>query len=102
MGELSILVWNAGGLNTPHKRTSVLSLLRRKKVDIALIQETHLLNPDSKRLANRFYHVIVSSSVNTKTRGVVVVTRRNLPIKVLDIRADNVGRMVIVKAEIYG
>lgn len=102
MGELSILVWNAGGLNTPHKRSSVLSLLRRQKVDIALIQETHLLNPDSKHLANRFYHVVASSSVNTKARGVVVVARRNLPIKVLDIRTENVGRMVIVKVEIYG
>ena len=92
MGDLSILVWNAGGLNSTYKRASVLSLLCRKKVDIALLQETHLLGNDSKHLANRFYQVIASSSVLIKTRGVATLTRRSLPIKVLDIMVDTAGR----------
>lgn len=66
MTNLNTLVWNTGGLNAPHKRTSVLGLLRRKKVDIALLSETHLLKADVRRLADKFYHVIASSSASTK------------------------------------
>lgn len=94
MGDLIILVWNAGGLNAPHTWTSVLSLLRCKKIDLALVQETHLIGQDSKRLANKFYHV--------KTGGVAVIARHYLPIKVLDVWADVAGRIAIVKAELYG
>ncbi len=91
MGDLSILVWNCSGLNTPHKWVSVLTLLHRRKIDLALLQETHLIEQDTKCLANKIYHTIASSSVNTKTRGVAVVARRNLPIKVLDTWADTEG-----------
>lgn len=102
MGDLSVLVWNVGGLNAPHKRSSLLSVLRRRKIDIALLQETHLLSNDSKRLANKFYHVIASSSFQTKTRGVAVVVKRCLPIKVLAVETDTEGRLVIVKSELHG
>lgn len=102
MGDLSILVWNCGSLNAPHKQASMLMLLRHKKIDLALLQETHLIEPDSKHLANKFHHIIASSSNNTKTRGVAVVARRSLPIKVLDIWADTMGRLVIAKVDLYG
>ena len=85
MANLNILVSNTGGLNAPHKRTSVLGLLRRKKVDLALLSETHLLKTDAGRLADKFYHVIASSSASTTIRGVIVVAKRNLNIKVLDV-----------------
>lgn len=102
MGDLTFLVWNCDGLNAPHKRTSVLTLLRRKKIDLALLQETHLLEQDLKRIANKFYHIIASSSYHTMTRGVAVVVRRSLPIKMLDIWTDKEGRLVIAKIELYG
>ena len=88
MTNLNTLVWNTSGLNAQHKRTSVLGFLRRKKVDIALLNETHLLKADVKRLANKFYRVITSSSASTKVRGVAIVAKRCLNIKVLDMWAD--------------
>lgn len=91
MGELSILVWNCDGLNIPHKRTSVLTLLKRRRIDIALLQETHLLKKDSARMANRFYHTIAASSADSKSRGVAIVCKCNLKIKVLDTWAHNNG-----------
>lgn len=99
MGELNILVWNSGGLNAPHKRTSTLGMLKRKNVDIALLQETHLLKADAGRLANKFFHTIASSSADTKSKGVAIVVRRSLPIKVLTSWADEAGRIVITKLE---
>lgn len=101
MGELSILVWNCDGLNAPHKRKSVLTLLRQKKINLALLQETHLLNKDSGRIANKYYHTIASSTASTKTKGVSIVCRRNLKIKVLDLWTDDAGRIAIAKVELY-
>jgi len=83
MGDLSILVWNCDGLNIPH------TLLKRRRIDIALLQETHLLKKDSVSMANKFYHTIASSSTVSKSRGVAIVCRQNLKIKVLDTWADN-------------
>ncbi len=102
MGDLSILVWNCDGLNAPHKRSSVLSLFRQKKIDLALLQETNLLSKDSSRIANTFYHTIASSTASTKTKGVAIVCRRNLKIKVQDFWVDDAGRIVIAKVELYG
>lgn len=75
MGEFKILVWNCGGLYAPHKCTSIFGLLKRKNVDIALLQETHLLKEDVGCLANKFFHTIAFSSVDTKTKGVAIVVR---------------------------
>lgn len=102
MCELSILVWNCDGLNVPHKRSSALTLLRQKKINLALLQETHLLSKDSGHIANRYYHTIASSTASTKSKGVGIVCRRNLKIKVLDLWADDAGIIVIAKVELYG
>lgn len=88
MGDLNILVWNYCGLNAPHKRVSTLTLLKRRNVDIALLQETHLLKTDIARLANRFFHTIAFSSADTKTKGVAIVARRSLPLKITASWAD--------------
>ena len=71
----------------------------KKNVDIALLQETHLLKADTGRLANRFYHTVAFSSADSKTRGVSVVARRNLPVKVVSSWADDRDRIVIARVE---
>ncbi len=58
MTEINILSCNINGLNGPHKSTSFLELLRRKKVDIALIQEAHLRKDDVHRCINKYYALI--------------------------------------------
>ena len=99
MGEINILAWNCGGLNAPHKRASTLSLLKRKNVDIALLQEMHLLKADAGRLANKFFHTIAFSSADTKSKGVAIVVRRNLPIRIITSWTDDTGRIVITQVE---
>lgn len=99
MSELKLLVWNCGGLNAPHKRVSTFGLLKKRNIDIALLQETHLLQADNNRLANKFYHTIAFSSAITKTKGVAIVTKRNLSLKLLSSWSDDSGRIVIATAE---
>lgn len=84
MPEFNVLSWNAGGLNSPHKRISTLGLLRRRRIDSALVQEKHLLDADIRLLADKHYHVIASSTAGTKTKGVAVVARRSFKIKIQD------------------
>ena len=71
MCELNILELNCGGLNAPHKCASALGLFKRKNVDIALLQETHLLKADTGCLPNRFYHTIAYSSADSQMEGCV-------------------------------
>lgn len=75
MVDLAILSWNTGGLNAPHKQVSSLEVLRRKNINIALLQETHLLSRDIKYLADKYYYTLASSSACSKTKGVAIVAR---------------------------
>ena len=43
--ELSILLWNVRGFNKQSKQDAVCDLLRRSKVDVALLTETKLTYP---------------------------------------------------------
>ncbi len=63
MVRINILSLNVRGLNAPTKRTKVLDLLHRKKIDVAFLQETHLVASDNQRMQNRHYIPIVSSSL---------------------------------------
>lgn len=68
-------------------------------MDKALLSETHLLKTDVMRLADKFHLIIPSSSADSKVRGVAIVVKRSLNIKVLDIWADSSVRITIAKIE---
>lgn len=102
MTVLNLISINARGLNTPHKRTTVLEFLRKENVDFAMIQESHLLCRDSGRLANKLYHPIASSSAATKCKGVMVLCKRKLKFDVIDSWADDAGRIAIAKIRMDG
>uniref|UniRef100_A0A674MSZ3 Endonuclease/exonuclease/phosphatase domain-containing protein n=1 Tax=Takifugu rubripes TaxID=31033 RepID=A0A674MSZ3_TAKRU len=75
--------------------------LKRKNIDIALLQETHLLKADMGRFADRFFHTIAFSSAGTKTKGVAIVVRRSLPVKIATSWADESGRVAIAQIEVH-
>ncbi len=102
MSGLNILRWNSGSLNSPNKRISTLGLLRRRKIDIALLQEMDLSSGDVRHIADKFYHVIAFSSLSTKTRGVDVLARCNLNIRILHTWSGTVRRLTVAKVEIKG
>ena len=73
MAELSNLSVNIRGLNGPIKRAKFLDYLRRKNIDVALIQESHLRKRDVNRLQNKYFKVAASYSDDTKTKGSIVL-----------------------------
>lgn len=97
MNHLTILSCNVQGLNFPHKRVSLLDFLRRKKVDIAFLQESHFLQKDITRINNKYFTVLASSSYDKKTRGVMIVAKCSLNLTKLGSGWHAEGRITFVK-----
>lgn len=100
--NLHIISWNVNGLNGPIKRTACLDYLHRHQVDLAFIQESHLRKPDVQRFSNKFYYVAASSSLNSKSRGTLVVLKRKLSLNILEKYSCEDGRVSYIKACIAG
>lgn len=102
MDKLKIISLNIRGLNSPNKRAKFLIYLRRKAIDIALIQETHLKRADVQRLQNKMYKVVAFSTDNTKTKGTVILIARNCNLKIDRESQDQSGRLAYFCTNIKG
>ena len=71
-------------------------------MNVAFIQESHLRSIDINHFANKHYYVVASASLDTKTRGSLVVLKHNLPITVLEKYSDDNGRVSYIKTIIAG
>ena len=96
MTDINILSWNVRGLNSPIKRTRCLEFLHRKRVSIALIQETHLTATNVHRFQNKHYKIIADSCASTKARGVLIIADRKLQFVVMEKGNDNDGRFAYI------
>lgn len=106
MVKLSLLCWNVKGLNTKTKRVKCLSFLRRHNVDIACITESHLKIEDASRMQDKTYKIAVSSSALSKTRGSMIILKRNLDVvieKTMTYQNDlGLGRLALMCTSIQG
>ena len=102
MTNITVLSLNVNGLNGPKKRTSILDLLHRKNIDIALLQESHLKVEDVPRCNNRFYRVAASASLSSKTKGVLILVRRSFQIDILDQGNCTSGRIAHITTILDG
>ena len=75
-------------------------ILDRERADIALISESHLLEEDVDKLNVQHYQVLSSSSAEGRSKGVVILARRNLGATVLGKGGDSAGRITYVKTQI--
>ena len=83
------------------KQRKVYDLLKRERVDIALLQESHLY--DSKHL--KLKHSWIGRRkffLFTTSRGVVVLIHNNLPFQLVKSSKDKYGRFVILKGILHG
>uniref|UniRef100_A0A3P9JBP9 Uncharacterized protein n=1 Tax=Oryzias latipes TaxID=8090 RepID=A0A3P9JBP9_ORYLA len=101
MVELTMLSLNVRGLNNNIKRVKCQQLMHRQKADDVLIQESHLRQGDVSKIQDKKYKVISSSSSSSKSKGVIIVFKRNLPTKIEKTYSDNLGRLTYVCTTIY-
>ena len=95
--SLNMLTLNAQGLNCPTKRASLLDVLDNHNIQIALLSETHFLRGSTPRLEDKRFKILAQSSANSKTKGVLILARRNLALTVLGTGGDLEGRICFVK-----
>lgn len=102
LGNFKIVSFNVRGLNSPYKRSKVLNFLHRKKIDIALIQETHLKPDDVSRVQNYYYKPIVASTDGSRTKGVMILMRRSINLTIERSGSENNGRLAFCCTSIQG
>lgn len=103
MTKLKIISYNVKGLNTPEKRTIILSELWRLKAQVAFIQETHFRQDRIPRLYNFRYPICYNScSKGSKSKGVSIVLSKNIGWEEIAIKRDEEGRWLLVKGRCLG
>lgn len=102
MSALKLCTWNVNGVHTPVKRKKILTYLKRERVDIALLQETHLTDSEHLKLQQGGFGQVYFSSFTSRSRGVAILIQRNVPFKLIDCTKDTAGCYVIVRGVLYG
>lgn len=98
MGIVKIVSWNIAGCKHVIKRKRILTYLKQKKTDLALIQETHLNEEESAKLKREWVGQVYYSAFSTRKRGVIILVRKNIDFRVLKQITDKEGRWVILDA----
>lgn len=103
MQDIRIASYNVNGLHNPVKRVKILSKLKRDRVQIAYIQETHLNDSEHAKL-NRmgFKHVYSSSYGSGHRRGVAILMASGLNYEHLSEFSDTEGRFVMIIGKLEG
>ena len=83
------------------KRGKIFSYLTGISADVMFLQETHLKDVAHTKLRCSWVGQTFHSSFSTKTRGVAILFRKNVPFKHTDTIVDHQGRFLIVTGELY-
>lgn len=99
---LKVCTWNIKGSHSPIKRKKVLLALKKEGVDIALLQETHLNDTEHLKLQQCGFEHVFFSSFSSKSRGVAILIKKSVPLKITEYLKDTQGRYVLIRAIING
>lgn len=100
---VNILSFNVNGIVNPQKRSKILSKLKKEKVHVALLQETHLSDQEHKKLRRGFYKYVYASSYRSgHRRGAAILISRQINFEYLSDKKDKDGRYVLIKGRIDG
>ena len=96
MARLKIVSLNTRGLRDNNKRREVYKVLRDKKADIAMLQETRTRSDTNKLWQNEWGPKMHTSDDETNARGVAILLHRNLDITVHKVKKEANDRLLIV------
>uniref|UniRef100_A0AAX7TPZ0 exodeoxyribonuclease III n=1 Tax=Astatotilapia calliptera TaxID=8154 RepID=A0AAX7TPZ0_ASTCA len=101
MTDLKIISLNVKGLNNVVKRQKLLSFLKKEKIQIALLSETHLNDLEHSKLKRNWVGQVFYSSYNTKSRGVAILIHSNLPLTTEKVIKDKEGRYILISGFLF-
>ena len=99
--SIRFLSWNVKGMNSPIKRSKILTHLKRLNTDIAFLQETHFRNRDHIRLKCPWVGDIFHSTFDSKARGVAILINKRVNFSVSKTITDKNGRYLIIAGTLY-
>ena len=84
------------------KRKKILTYLKQKKADIALIQETHLNDEEAAKLKREWVGQEYHSTFSSRKRGVSILIRKNIDCQIHKHVSRKEGRWVILDVMLGG
>ena len=103
---LNIITFNVNGLasgdgRVPKKR-KIFTWLKAHQCDIVLLQETHCTDSLQHIVAHEWGGDSFFSNGSSDSRGVCILIRRGLDLEVKEVRKDDQGRHIFLKAVFRG
>lgn len=96
--EYRVITLNVNGLYNPIKRSKVIAKMKKEKLHVIFMQETHLNNLEHEKLKQKgFKNVFYSSYRRGKRRGVAILISNCVNFRLLAEFTDKEGRYVLVK-----
>lgn len=90
MNKLNFVSYNVHGLNHPIKRKKILSQLKKMQCSIALLQETHLMETEHRKLKREWVSQVFYAAYG-KRRGVAILISKGIAFRVDKEIKDNMG-----------
>ena len=100
MSIVKIFSMNCRGLGQFKKRKDVLNYLRKAEADIIVLQDIHCDEQKLTAFRNCWGRDIFISPGTNTSRGVAILPNRKTQVDVLNIKQDDIGNVILLKAAI--
>ena len=102
MGDLYVLSMNCRGLAEPTKRRGCFKWLREKKVDIAMLQDTHWSPELNNYISSEWGFRAFFSSYKSNSRGVAILLDNTFEFEITNQINDINGNFLILELTLPG
>ena len=102
MCDIYIVTMNCRGLAEGPKRRELFKWLREKKVDIALLQDTHWTPQLSNYITSEWGYRAYFASYKSNARGVAILLNNTFEFEVKDTKSDIYGNYIFIEMELPG
>ena len=83
--SIKLCTFNCAGLREKSKLCSVLKLIEDKRADIAMLQETHLIESDRLYIEKIWKGTVHLSGINTNSKGLITLFSKNIDAESIEI-----------------
>ena len=97
---ISCITFNVSGLRNKKKRLIIFDWIKRKKCDIAILQEVYCNQTDISDWTKEWDGKIFSSHGTNRSKGVLILIKPQTNIEGKQFFTDKEGRLLGVKVEI--
>lgn len=99
--SLKMVSLNVNGMGNPVKRSRVITKMKRDKMQIIFLQETHMSTQEHVKLRKFGYlNSFFSSCKNNRRRGVTTLISNSVNFELIKEKGDKEGRYIIVIGKI--